>query len=182
MDDFVSTPQVSPGSQLTIAAWLNPSTVDGGFPDPSLNGILRRTAAGGGLNCHDWTIGLYGGKLGALYRPINPNPNCGLGNPGVTAVLQSTENAQVGTWYHVALTLDGTTARLYVNGVLEASGATDPGYAGDPGFQIGSSSCCANMGDAFAGLVDEVEVFNRALSQTGIQAIVDAGSSGNCKP
>jgi Concanavalin A-like lectin/glucanases superfamily len=71
---------------------------------------------------------------------------------------------------------------LYVNGVLEASGATDPGYAGDPGFQIGSSACCARMGNAFAGLVDEVQVFNSALSQTKIQAIVDAGSFGKCKP
>jgi hypothetical protein len=182
IDAFVATPQVSPGSQLTLDAWLNPSTVAGGFPDPGLGGMLRRTAAGGGLNCHDWTIGLYGGKIGALYRPNNPNPNCGLGQPNVTAVLQSTENAQVGTWYHVALTLDGTTARLYVNGVLEATGMTDPSYTGDPGFQIGSSACCAGMGDAFAGLVDEVQVFNRVLSQNEIEAIVNAGSSGNCQP
>ena len=33
-----------------------------------------------------------------------------------------------------------------------------------------------------AGLLDEVEVFNLALSQSEIQSIVNAGSSGKCKP
>src|SRR4029077_11849361 len=32
------------------------------------------------------------------------------------------------------------------------------------------------------GLIDEIEVFNRALSAPEIQAIADAGSAGKCKP
>ncbi len=89
-------------------------------------------AAGGANNCRDWTIGLYGGLLGALYRPSNGN---------CTAVLQSSVDVEVGTWYHVALTLDGSTARFYVNGVLEASGETDPNYALEESFLIGHASC-----------------------------------------
>ena len=85
----------------------------------------------------------------------------------------------MGNWYHVALTLDGTTARLYVNGVLEATGATDSNYIPDSNFRIGGVSCC--NGDAFAGLVDEVEVFTRALTQAEIQSIFEAGSAGKCK-
>ena len=32
------------------------------------------------------------------------------------------------------------------------------------------------------GLMDEVEIFDRILLQSEVQAIVDAGSNGKCKP
>jgi len=40
-----------------------------------------------------------------------------------------------------------------------------------------------NFGITFfwQGLIDEVELFNRALSQSEIQLIVNAGSAGKCK-
>lgn len=34
----------------------------------------------------------------------------------------------------------------------------------------------------FDGLIDEVEIFNRALSAAEIRAIYDAGSAGKIKP
>jgi len=34
----------------------------------------------------------------------------------------------------------------------------------------------------FRGIVDELEIFNRALSQTEIQTVYNAGSAGKCKP
>ena len=34
----------------------------------------------------------------------------------------------------------------------------------------------------FSGLVDEVQIFNRVLSASEIQAIYQAGSAGECKP
>lgn len=171
VDDEVTVNSFSPGNTVTLDAWLNPSTLTGGFSDAGLPGVTRRTAAGGLSSFADWSIGLYGGKLGALYRPAG----------GGIAVLQSNIVVQTGNWYHVALTLDGTTARLYVNGALQASGATDS-YSVSPDFQIGGAFCSNCTGDNFAGLVDEVEVFNRALSQTEIQSIFNAGSAGKCKP
>jgi hypothetical protein len=35
--------------------------------------------------------------------------------------------------------------------------------------------------EAFGSLIDEVEIFSRALSALEIQAIFDAGSAGKCK-
>ncbi len=46
---------------------------------------------------------------------------------------------------------------------------------------IGATSLACNPFFPTGGLIDEVEIFNRALSQTEIQAIVDAGSFGKCK-
>ena len=40
----------------------------------------------------------------------------------------------------------------------------------------------SNLANLFAGPIDEVEIFNRALSASEIQAIDNAGSAGKCKP
>src|ERR1035441_10671667 len=76
----------------------------------------------------------------------------------------------LGTW-------DGTTLRLYINGVLNAQkvpGAkpVDLGY----GFYIGGYY----TGQCFNGLIDEASYFNRALSGAEIQSIYNAGGAGKC--
>jgi uncharacterized repeat protein (TIGR01451 family) len=168
-DDYVQTP-IQLGTQATIEAWVNPSTLIGGFTDANLPGITRRSIAGVAADERDLTIGLYGGKLGALYKPPT----------GITALLQSNITVQTGQWYHVAVTIDGTTARLFVNGSPEASAATATNYTPHSNFRIGGVSCCST--DRLGGLVDEVGVYNRALSPTEIQAIANAGSAGKCPP
>jgi len=83
-------------------------------------------------------------------------------------------------WTHVAGTFDGSTWSVYVNGGLvgrNCAGGT-LGPVTDAPLTIGTSGDCA----PFGGLVDEVELFNRALSASEIQAIVNAGSAGKCKP
>jgi len=81
------------------------------------------------------------------------------------------------TWTHLAGTFDGTTQRLYINGQLVGSVDTPLGPANTAPLLIGGSASCATTG----GRIDEVEIFNRALSQTEIQAIVAAGAFGKCK-
>ena len=73
-----------------------------------------------------------------------------------------------GKWYHVALTFDGTTARLYVNGVQEASAATgDWGGAYNVAVWVGDTDSTS----PFDGMIDEVRVFNAALNATNIGAL-----------
>ena len=71
--------------------------------------------------------------------------------------------------------------RIYVNGIEKASmavsGTIDP--TTDPviiGRNVPSPSFL------WHGLIDELQLFNRALSQSEIQAIFAAGSAGQCKP
>ncbi|HSW15566.1 MAG TPA: LamG domain-containing protein [Solimonas sp.] len=172
-DVVVPAASVTPGTQFTIDAWVNPSTVSGGYTDATLGATTRRTALGGVIDCTDWSLGLYGGQLGALYRTSSPG-SC---NGATVGVLQSPLAVTPGTWYHVALTSDGSTARFYVNGVEQASGAA-ASYVPSPQFRIGAAFCCA--GDAFAGLVDEVEVHDRALTAAEVQSIYEAGDAGKC--
>jgi hypothetical protein len=97
-----------------------------------------------------------------------------------TNVISNTV-AQAGVWYHIAGTWDSTVGlKIYVNGMLEN---TNPalvtrGQSGQP-LEIGNHPVFGPR--LFNGLIDEVEVFNRALSASEIQAIVSAGSFGKCK-
>ena len=71
------------------------------------------------------------------------------------------------TWTHLAATYDGATMRLYVNGVQVASRAQTGTIATSTNpLQIGGDSL---YGQYFAGMIDEVRVYNRALSVTEIQ-------------
>lgn len=167
VNDYVQTP-VNMKSRATIEAWVNPSTLAGGFTDATFPGVTRRAIAGSAGSFSDLIIGLYGGKLGAIYK----------NNSGTVSLLQSNLPIQIGQWYHLAVTIDGTTARLYVNGSLEASGTTAANYTPHPDTRIGSASCCS--GDNFAGQVDEVSFYKRALTDAEIQAIFNAGASGKC--
>ena len=84
----------------------------------------------------------------------------------------------VGSWYHLAGTCDGTNARVYVNGAFRGSKAVQTNYIGtDAGTRIGTSVSNPG-GDAFTGLVDEVAIYNRALSDAEILGLYTAGAGG----
>ncbi len=84
-----------------------------------------------------------------------------------------------GSWMHVAGTYDGSTMRLYINGVLESSMVVPGGIPAAVntlpltiGAQDGTSAS-----RWFMGWMDDVRVYNRALSLSEIQALV--GGSGS---
>jgi hypothetical protein len=68
-------------------------------------------------------------------------------------------------WLHVAGTYDGTTLKLYLNGIEVASGtASVGGFTAPTGeFDLGSS------GESMRGYLDDIRVFNYALPQSLIQ-------------
>ena len=72
------------------------------------------------------------------------------------------------TWSHLAATYDGSTMRLYVNGVVVASKAqTGPIATSAGALSIGGD---ALYGQSFQGTIDEVRVYNVALTQAQIQS------------
>jgi hypothetical protein len=71
-------------------------------------------------------------------------------------------------WTHVALTFDGATLRLYVGGVPVAALAVSGSIAVSSGpLTIGGNTL--DFGH-FSGLIDDIRIYNRALSQAEIQA------------
>jgi concanavalin A-like lectin/glucanase superfamily protein/centrosomal CEP192-like protein len=106
------------------------------------------------------------------------------GNVGSEYIL-STDTFPTGTFYLVAGTYDGTTFRLYVNGVLEGSFAEKKTIAySSSTWEIGSQDAYyrgTGYPDTWNGVIDEVEAFNVALPASKILSIFKAGSVGKCK-
>jgi hypothetical protein len=85
---------------------------------------------------------------------------------------------------HVTVTSDRKNLAIYVDGILAldhlAAQQVQPG-ASAANLQIGGSGVPANF---FDGIIDEVELFDRALDpvpQSEIMAIYRAGSAGKCR-
>ena len=71
-------------------------------------------------------------------------------------------------WSHLALTYDSVAVRLLVNGAQVATlPLTSPVISSSGPLKIGGN---AIWGEYFKGLIDEVRVYNRALTASEIQA------------
>lgn len=85
-----------------------------------------------------------------------------------TSPLYGTTALTVNTWSHLAATYDGAMMKLYLNGVVVSSRAqtgTVPATGGPLSF--GGD---AQFGQYFAGRIDEVRIYDHALSATEIQS------------
>jgi hypothetical protein len=100
-------------------------------------------------------------------------------------VACESEGVQPRSWYHVVAAWNGTDQRLYVGGVLAAKipndrlvlNATSIGVG--HGARLGTQAKSASRaGRYFQGLIDEVAIFNRALSEDEIQVLFQLGKRG----
>jgi hypothetical protein len=171
VDDQVVVPHnanQNTGSQITIDAWVKPTS--SGHPRPILQ---KRSSANVGGYTFETT--------NSPFDPVN-GLQFGIWIGGTLRLLQTPANVLTNsTWQHVAATYDGTVMKIYVNGVEQASlaqtGAIDA--VTDP-IVIGRNVVVP--ADAWDGLIDEIELLNRALSSNEVAAIFNAGSAGKCKP
>ncbi|HEY3807511.1 MAG TPA: LamG domain-containing protein [Kofleriaceae bacterium] len=85
--------------------------------------------------------------------------------------LDSTTPMTLNAWHYLAIRFDGTTKALFEDGVLITSNtAAGVDYDDDPVFIGGDVDSGAPEG-LFNGLIDEVRVYNRALSDAEIAAL-----------
>ena len=139
---------------MTLEAWVNPSTVDNAWRDVIYKGNDNYYLEGTSPNSSRPAMGgTFGGNL--------------YGTAALTA----------NTWTHLAATYDGTTMRLYVNGAQVTSQPQTGSIAtsGNP-LQIGGDSI---YGQYFAGMIDEVRVYNQALTAAEIQTDMNTPVNNN---
>jgi len=100
---------------------------------------------------------------------------------GVGAGVDSAPMIATNVWYHVAGVRGSNYIQLYVNGQLigQSAVAFPQDYGIEPLF-FGTSGDSSWDGK-LAGYLDEVALYNRALSSNEIAAIYAAGSAGKCK-
>ncbi len=100
---------------------------------------------------------------------------------GTEEKIEGTFSSSAAQWYHVVLTNDATTAVFYINGSpLTTTGVntksldnlTNGLIIGDGDFRAGTSNT------AFNGKIDEVGVWNRALTAADVENIYNATTTG----
>lgn len=161
LDDLIEINPAPDPSTFTVEGWLFLTN-----QDPTWIGIYGRyresslCAYNNQLTFWEGTVG--GSEAGNLAR-------------GATTLLNK--------WQHIAGTWDGTTFRTYVDGGLEAQDVM-PGQVALP--DIAEMGGLIDNGpfleDPFAGMLDELTVYSRALGVEEIAAIAAAGAAGKCKP
>ena len=86
-----------------------------------------------------------------------------------TSDLTST-NSFVDEWVHIVATYDGTTQKLYVNGSLDKSATTSQTVSVTTNAKIGARNF-SDRANEFLGKIDELAIFDRALTADEVTAI-----------
>ncbi len=102
---------------------------------------------------------------------------------GTSADVVGTRNVNDGQWHHAAGVYNGTNIFLYVDGTLDTALPSTGSIAqNNYPVAIGANANPPGVVYYFNGMVDEVSIYNRALSSNEIAAIYLAGSFGKCAP
>jgi type II secretory pathway pseudopilin PulG len=157
VDDFVRV-QPSPifnFSNFTISAWVKPAA----FTSSYRSGIVSRRPGSG------WNFDISGAIEGDGQGKAELMEAGGAKIAGGTVM-------QAGQWYYAAVAVSGNSVRVYVNGVLDGSGTLAWTNGANDIIYIGGVQ--ASSGYYLNGLMDDVRVYNRALSDAEIQSIYNA--------
>jgi hypothetical protein len=111
----------------------------------------------------------------------------GITRPGFTAIAYTPTDVSANVWHHGVVTVgNGTTAtvNVYVDGVLQATATTTEALAvtttplaigRDNGCSAVLTTACGN----FSGLIDDVRIYNRALSPDEITNLASKSPAGS---
>ncbi len=174
--DVPNSASLKISGSITLDAWVQPNDT---VAEEGLVTIVTKFGQSIGCNSSGAAYGLYLTKVGGVMQPISYMQRPSGSLPSIMGGSIST-----GVFSHVAVTYDSASgsAFLYVNGQQVASnnfGAGGLCSLSDQSLRIGQD---ASVSRPFSGLIDEVEIFNRALTSNEIWAIYNAGSFGKCKP
>jgi hypothetical protein len=168
VDDYVDVPNsasLNPASAITVAAWYRPVT----FKGNGSNAIVSKGFTSHAEPYYQYHIGVNGDQYNsATARPASFSFTVSPG--GNRVVIETAENTWIpGNWYYLVGIYDGNEVKLYVNGVLKAS-TSATGTLTDYGksLRIGAFNNISSSIDYTPGLIDEVKVYNRALSASEV--------------
>lgn len=151
VDDYVeasTTAALDLPQQFTIAGWVNPSNF-------ATRGALIYK---GHPTTNGWSV--YG-----LWITLSSAPYFFISSGAAFQDVLSTTTLTLNQWQHLAAVQDATHRRIYLNGIeiVNEAGVLTPGVSSDP-LWISKT----DTDGLFSGLIDEVRIYNRALSPTEI--------------
>jgi hypothetical protein len=140
-------------ANITVSAWINLTSGSNQY-------IASDWTNPGGVG-EGWALTINGGV-------VNIQWNNGAGCTGIAPVITN-------VWTHVAFTYDGTTVKTYVNGAYDTSctlsALSNPGI----NLDIGAYSYSPGGNYRTNGTIDEVGIWNVALTATQISTLYNSG-------
>ena len=167
-DDFVNIPDsasLEVSTQVTLEAWIKPTDV---------NNFRQIISKFGAVGQYAYQIGL--APNGALRTDLSQT-----GGPAYEQLVSPNGVITQNAWNHVAVTFNGGSTVLYVNGVQVASSTmtiTSIFNGGNTNVNLGRDPAGLQY---FGGSIDEASIYNRALTAAEIRSIFDAGVAGKLK-
>lgn len=165
-------PSLEP-QELTLEAWIIPTGT----------GYGRTTTSGGAMvigKPWEGAAGTFLVSYGIQWEPLTEkivavisHAMTGQGTP-----LLSNGTAPLNSATHVAITFDGATLRIFLNGMLdnEVAAADSNVDYGDQDVLIGAANYAGSYHRRFQGIVDEVRLWDHARDQATIAANMSATS------
>src|SRR3989344_3981735 len=155
-------------NSFTVSLWIKRN------PNPTVTEAVVAKEVGSGT-FQGWGLLILGGAANDPYR-INIANTSGTNN-----LLVEYPRTNDSGWHHVVFTYNGTSAAsgvfLYEDGISKTqtiiADTLSASILTATNFQIGARDGAASL---FSGSIDEVRVYNRALSATEIQALYKSGA------
>ncbi len=159
LDDYLGLPDAASQVLLdaggTISAWVNPAVLG-----------------------EDDIIAAFGSGQDGEGIGLGINEQVRIFHQGEAYDWQSTVVLPPDTWTFLAYTWDNEHESIYVNGDLIESRPRNFNYV--PGKARIGQGWWGEAASTFAGLVDEVQVYSRALAAEELAALYSAGCAGTC--
>jgi hypothetical protein len=165
--------------QITLEAWINPSATQGdiarivshGPPTPSFYPTQSFTESGSLLSSNEVSLRIEGGTTYAV------GSSDGVTAHGTSAAIPSGDLGG-GNWIYLAGTYDGAKWSLYRNGALLSSTPDSVGALPVDWAEWAIGSTGMGWADFFTGQIDEVAIYNKALSASTVNAHYYVGQNG----
>ena len=147
---------INSASTLTISAWFKLTAYDSSIFSSGTSGTNG--------------IWLYPYNSSLMLLTVRNGSNTGI----------SCTSPSLNAWHHVAGVLDGSNSKIYIDGNLEITGTLPAlGSTGGSSPSIGSF---LNTGGFANGLIDEVSIFDSALSASDVSDIYNSGVPNDLGP
>jgi hypothetical protein len=147
----------------TISVWAN-------ILKASSSGDLRQRVIFLPKNLDNTAFGITGDSDNKIYGYYRSTAD-------IFSTLNSNEDFTIGNWKHICLTQNKTTIKIYVNGV-EKNSANNAGIGNNDNTAniiIGSyDGANGSRSQFFNGYIDDVRIYNRALSQEEITLLYNS--------
>lgn len=170
-DDYINmgnTNNISTGN-FTISYWFKTSL-------SVYKPIVAKRLATPSYNQYQTGVGY----VNSLGNPVDSGSVFFFASDGVNkqGVHTTATNYADGAWHHVDVTRTSSGVLMYVDGVLvslviDSAGISSQNYSNSGNFNIGYS----NSSYFFSGSLDEVRIYNRALSASEIWDLYQAGAA-----